>query len=123
MKLYRCFLEKERLSALRKLGSLAVLIFIVFCCKEPSEVSGLKQIISFALPKVKTVSVSIDETSGVISVVVPYGTILTDLNPDASIVPLASVAQDFTKQVYYTVTASNGHYLMASKMHMLSLFL
>lgn len=114
VKLYRCFLEKERLSALRKLGSLAVLIFIVFSCKEPGEVSGLKQIISFALPKVKTVSVSIDETSGVISVVVPYGTILTDLNPevsispDASIVPLASVTQDFTKQVYYTVTASDG---------------
>lgn len=91
MKDYRCFLEKERLSVLRKLGSLAVLIFIVFSCKEPGEVSGLKQIISFALPKVKTVSVSIDETSGVISVIVPYGTILADINPEISISPDASI--------------------------------
>ena len=114
VKLYRCFLEKERLSVVRKLGSLGVLIFIVLSCREPGEVSGLKQIISFALSKVKTVSVSIDETSGVISIIVPYGTVLADLNPeisispDASIVPLPSVSQNFGKQVYYTVTALDG---------------
>jgi hypothetical protein len=61
-----------------------------------------------------TAGESIDEDAKTISVLVPYGTPLSNLtptitvSPDATVSPGSGQAQDFTDQVTYTVTAQDG---------------
>ena len=83
-------------------------------CRHTEDVNPDKQILSFVLGGVKTQSVRIDDSAGSIEVVVPYGTILSGLSaeigisPGTTIVPAGSVARDFAKPIYYTVTATDG---------------
>jgi len=69
-------------------------------------------ILSFEIPNQKTVSINLADTT--IDVVMPYGTDLSDLIPvitisgDAEIDPASGIAQDFSEDVVYTVTAQNG---------------
>ncbi len=56
----------------------------------------------------------IDDNDGSITVIMPFGTILTSLAPfielsdNATVVPESDVEQDFTSTVTYTVTAEDG---------------
>jgi hypothetical protein len=74
--------------------------------------SAVKVITNFSFVTPPAVGV-IDENSGAISVVVPYGTNVTSLIPSilgtgASVSPVTGVAQNFTNPVTYTVTAIDG---------------
>lgn len=74
--------------------------------------SSNKSIIEFSIPN--QISSSINEQDHIITVVMPYGTDLTDLTPSivissyASINPANGIAGNFTDTVIYTVTAQNG---------------
>ena len=74
--------------------------------------SSEKDILTFNIPG--QVSSTIDAVAGTVEVVMPYGTIVTNLTPNitvsqyATINPASGVAQDFTNPVVYTVTAQDG---------------
>ncbi len=72
-----------------------------------------KDITSFVINGFSAQIADINETSGVINLTLPKGTILTNLIPDieitgVSVSPDNGVAQDFTNSVMYTVTAKDG---------------
>jgi hypothetical protein len=72
--------------------------------------SSAKAVTSFALAGADG---TINEAAGTIAVTVPYGTSVTSLMPTiihtgAIVSPLATVAQDFTTPVTYTVTAEDN---------------
>ncbi len=56
----------------------------------------------------------IDDNEGSITILMPYGTILTSLAPtielsdNATVLPASGVEQDFSQEVVYTVTAEDG---------------
>ncbi|WP_149244351.1 hypothetical protein [Dyadobacter sp. 32] len=91
-----------------------LLLLIVSGCKEPKEVSADNQILSFSLNSVSSASVSIDHSNGLISITVPYGTILANLTAEiqlsdmATVVPEGRISQNFSRHIFYTVTAANG---------------
>jgi hypothetical protein len=74
--------------------------------------SSAKDITSFTISG--QVSSTIDAVAGTVTVVMPYGTIVTALTPTievsefATINPASGVAQDFTNPVVYTVTAQDA---------------
>jgi len=74
--------------------------------------STAKEITSFTISG--QVSSTIDAGNATVTVVMPYGTNVTSLTPTieisefASISPASGVAQDFTNQVTYTVTAQDN---------------
>ncbi len=74
--------------------------------------SSQKDILTFEIPN--QISSTIDANAATVTVVMPYGTDLTNLTPTitvsaaASISPASGVAQNFTNPVTYTVTAQDG---------------
>jgi len=73
--------------------------------------STATNIISFSIPN--QVSSSINEVNHIVNIVMPYGTALTSLipiiaiSPGATINPASSVAQNFSSNVTYTITAED----------------
>jgi hypothetical protein len=97
-----------------KRGTLLLLIISAISgCSEKNELTSEKQIVSFLIKSIAGTAL-IDHELGIITMNVPYGTVLNDLTPDisvsegASLVPSTSIAQDFSKPVYYTVTGLDG---------------
>ncbi len=77
--------------------------------------SDAKDIISFKLSNDQLGSAIIDKVAGTVSVVMPAGSMLSNLVPvqfsvsaNATIDPLVSASRDFSMPVNYTVTAQNG---------------
>lgn len=72
------------------------------------------EILSFRLNSIVDAPVSIDHDNGVINIIVPYGTIVSNLTAEiqlfeeATVVPSGTVPQNFSNHIYYTVTAANG---------------
>lgn len=85
-----------------------------FSCKDSETNPSEKEIISFSIKNIPIEKVSIDQSKGIVEVMVPKGTILTDrlpaieLSSGATIVPSASVPQNFAQPVYYTVSGADG---------------
>lgn len=83
-------------------------------CREKTEVLPVPEIISFKIKGIPVQDVHINADEGLITVQVPYGILLQDCFPEitfsepVSIVPSLSVAQDFSKDVYYTVSSPSG---------------
>ena len=103
--------DKIQLSKLKIIP--IALIILLNGCREKENLPSQKEVVSFVIKNVSG-TVTIDHKSGDINMVVPYGTVRTNLVPEikisdgASIVPRSFVAQDFTKPVYYTVTGPDG---------------
>ena len=93
---------------------------IVSCSKDDDsgseEISSVKQILSFVFPEESenfnsAVTASINEDAKTITVVLPYGTDITNLTPNLDVLGATvspTGAQDFTEPVVYTITAENG---------------
>ena len=75
--------------------------------------SDANEITTFMIPN-QAAPTRIDQENHTISILMPFGTDLTSLKPSisfsslATISPKNNVAQDFSSQVTYTVTAQNG---------------
>ncbi len=80
--------------------------------EEAVKINNQAEILSFNIPN--QVSSTINSTNATVSVVMPYGTDLTNLTPtieiseDATISPASGIPQDFTNPVIYTVIAQDG---------------
>jgi hypothetical protein len=91
-----------------------LLLLVNSGCKEPKDLSADNQILSFSLNSVSNSSVSIDHSNGLVNITVPYGTVLTNLTAEiqlsdmATVVPEGRISQNFSKHIFYTVTAASG---------------
>lgn len=97
------------------LVSLAMAIFFVASCSKEEIKSSAASISKFSFSALETPVIgTIDAATSTITLEVPYGVDYTSLVPTiiisefATIDPAAGIAQDFTNDVVYTVTAEDG---------------
>lgn len=93
---------------------LICLALICSYCKDSEKIPSQKEVVSFSIRNVTITKSIIDHANGKIEISVPFSTILSNRTPDivigegATIVPSASVPQDFTQPVFYTITGLDG---------------
>lgn len=98
----------------KKFRWIVVLLVIGMSCQKKEVLSSEKSIISFKLSENQLVDSKIEHATGVISITLPYGsnpkklTPIIEFSDRATVVPASGVVQDFSKPVYYTVTAEDG---------------
>lgn len=91
---------------------LSLLLFIA--CKKNIEIGPKPVIITFIFPNIISSQAVIDEIKKTISITLPYNTNIAalapkiEINSGAKIVPASGIAQDFKKNIYYTVTSKDG---------------
>lgn len=98
----------------KKFRWIVVLLVIGVSCQKKEVLSSEKSIISFKLSENQLIDVKIEQTTGVISITLPYGsnpkklTPIIEFSDKATLVPASGIGQDFSKPVYYTLTAEDG---------------
>jgi hypothetical protein len=91
-----------------------ILVLVLISCKKDTGDLTPPSVTSFKLENIKVVSSTIDESKKIITLLVPYQTVLKNLQPTltlstgASVVPSSGTVQDFTKPIYYTLTSASG---------------
>gem|GEM_PF-1846793 len=111
--IYQFFYIQMRSFYKNFLGLIGVIVLSIGCQKKEI-LSSEKRILSFKISENASVIAQIDDNLGVIRLSVPYGTNPKKLTPlltvsdRASLVPASEVPQDFSKPVYYTLTAEDG---------------
>lgn len=85
-------------------------LLLIIACEKDTLSSNPPQILRFDFNEIKPVSIDINHVTKTIAIVLPYQTSLGALVPKieaetgASIVPASGIAQDFGKDVYYTLS-------------------
>ncbi len=83
---------------------------LLISCDKTNEPSTPPQILQFEFEGVRSISTNIEPSTKVITIVVPYQTLLSVLIPKisieegASIVPASGIAQNFSQVIYYTLS-------------------
>lgn len=94
---------------------------LLLACTKTNEPSTPPQILQFEFEGVKTLSTIIDPSTKTIIVEVPYQTSLSALIPKisiedgASIVPASGLAQNFSQDVYYTLSKNSNKLIYTVK--------
>jgi hypothetical protein len=97
----------------RAIWQVFLLSGVLTSCHDKDHLPSAQDLISFELKNIAGV-VSIDQSGNIITVNVPYRTLLQNVTPiievskGATIVPASGIPQDFTKPVYYTVKGNDG---------------
>ncbi len=98
----------------KKFRWIVVLLVIGVSCQKKEVLSSEKSIISFKLSENQLIDIKIEQATGVISITLPYGsnpkklTPIIEFSDKATLVPASGIGQDFSKPVYYTLTAEDG---------------
>lgn len=88
-------------------------LFLIIACKKDKLPSSPPQILRFDFNGIKPLSIDINHFSKTISIILPYQSSLSTLVPQietetaTTIIPASGVAQDFRKDVYYTLSKGN----------------
>ncbi|WP_435357996.1 hypothetical protein [Emticicia sp. SJ17W-69] len=85
-------------------------LFLIIACETERLPSNPPQILLFDFNGIKPVSIDINHVTKTISIILPYQTSLSTLVPQietetgTTIIPASGIAQNFDKEVYYTLT-------------------
>lgn len=88
-------------------------LFSIIACETDKLPSNPPQILRFDFSGIKPVYIDINHVAKTISIILPYQSSLSTLVPQieaetgTTIIPSSGIAQDFRKDVYYTLSRSN----------------
>lgn len=94
---------------------------LLFSCTKTNEPSTPPSILKFDFEGVKALSTTIDPSSKVITVEVPYQTSISalmpiiDLQDGVTVIPVSGLAQNFAQDVYYTLSKGSNKIIYTVK--------
>ena len=98
----------------RRVSTVCLIVWFAWSCSRNDTLPNEKKILTFQLPGFASVQTTIDHEKQLIVLLLPYNTLLKSLRPSfelstgATSVPASGAEQDFSKPVYYTLTATDG---------------